>query len=140
MAMSVEDAVARQAITEVLVRYATGIDQRDWDRFRTCFTVDVHAEYEGLPAWDGVDAITEYMVQAHAAMGHTLHRVSNHAIEVDGSTARARTYVDAVLMAADGATGVNVIGFYDDELVEDPDGWRIARRTFTQVRFAGIGA
>lgn len=137
--MGVEEAVARQAIVEVLVRYATAIDRRDWDLFRTCFTPDVHAAYEGLPEWHGVEAITAYMAEVHAPMGHTLHRVSNHEIEFGGATARVRTYVDAVLMAADGGSGINVIGFYDDELVEEADGWRIARRTFTQVHVAGIG-
>jgi hypothetical protein len=38
-------------------------------------------------------------------------------------------------MAADGQTGFNPIGFYDDELVRTPDGWRIVRRTFTMVTF-----
>jgi 3-phenylpropionate/cinnamic acid dioxygenase small subunit len=138
--MTIEEAVARQEITDVLVRYATAIDRRDWSLFRTCFTPDVHAAYEGLPAWDGVDAITDYMADVHAPMGHTLHRVSNHAIDLTGTTARARTYVDAVLMAADGATGINAVGFYDDELVQAADGWRIVRRTFTSVRLAGIGS
>lgn len=137
--MTDADALARLAISEVLVRYATGIDRRDWPLFRSCFTADVRAEYDGLPAWDGVDAITDYMTEAHAPMGHTLHRLSNVAIEVDGGRATARTYVDAVLMAADGASGVNAVGFYDDELVDGPDGWRIARRRFTAVHFAGIG-
>jgi 3-phenylpropionate/cinnamic acid dioxygenase small subunit len=137
--MSTDDATAREEIAGVLLRYATGIDRRDWPLFRTCFTPDVHAEYEGLPAWDGVDAITGYMADVHASMGHTMHRLSNLAIDVDGASARARTYVDAVLMAADGGSGVNAVGFYDDELVHGPDGWRIATRRFTHVHFAAIG-
>lgn len=137
--MTADAALAKQEITDVLVRYATGIDRRDWPLFRTCFTPDVHADYEGVPPWDGADVIVEYMAEVHAPMGHTLHRLSNLAIEVDGTTARSRTYVDAVLMSADGASGVNAIGFYDDELVCGSDGWRIARRTFTSVHFAGVG-
>jgi hypothetical protein len=38
-------------------------------------------------------------------------------------------------MAPDGQSGFNPYGFYDDELVLDDDGWRIARRTFTMVHF-----
>jgi hypothetical protein len=38
-------------------------------------------------------------------------------------------------MAADGQTGFNPIGFYDDELVRTPDGWCIAHRAFTMVTF-----
>ena len=47
------------------------------------------------------------MITSHADMGHTMHRLSNLAITVDGDTATARSYVDAILMAADGQTGLN---------------------------------
>lgn len=127
-----------QAIQEVLVRYATGIDRRDWDLFRTCFTDDVSAEYEGVGTWTSVDEITAYMAEVHADLGYTLHRVSNMAITIDGDAATSRTYVDAVIMAADGQSGVNPVGYYDDGLVRTADGWRIHRRTFTQVRFSGL--
>jgi hypothetical protein len=42
-------------------------------------------------------------------------------------------------MAADNKSGVNPVGFYDDEIVRTPDGWRIARRRFTQVRLTTVG-
>jgi 3-phenylpropionate/cinnamic acid dioxygenase small subunit len=136
--MSSARATDTQEIQDVLVRYATGIDRRDWDLFRTCFTDDLFADYEGVAVWNGVDEITEYMTNAHADMGHTMHRLSNMAITVEGDRATARTYVDALLMAADGQSGVNPAGFYDDDLVRTPDGWRIHRRTFTSVRFAAL--
>ncbi len=77
------------------------------------------------------------MATAHARMGYTMHRISNIAIDVraDGHRAVARSYVDGILMAADDETGFNPIGFYDDELVNTPDGWRIVHRTFTMVTF-----
>jgi hypothetical protein len=77
------------------------------------------------------------MVTAHAALGHTMHRISNIVIDVhaDGDRAVARSSVDGILMAPDGQSGFNPIGFYDDELVHTPDGWRIAHRTFTMVTF-----
>jgi hypothetical protein len=34
------DREVREDVTEVLVRYATGIDTRDWELFRSCFTDD----------------------------------------------------------------------------------------------------
>jgi 3-phenylpropionate/cinnamic acid dioxygenase small subunit len=131
------EATAKQDIAEVLVRYATGIDRRDWDLFRSCFASDCLAEYENIGTWESADAITDFMVTAHAGMGHTMHRISNIAIDVggDGDRAVARCSVDGILMAADGQTGFNPIGFYDDELVRTPDGWRIVRRTFTMVTF-----
>jgi hypothetical protein len=78
------------------------------------------------------------MDQSHAMAGHTMHRLSNHAIAVDGDTATARTYIDGLIMAQDNSSGVNAVGYYDDELVRTAAGWRIARRRFTAVRIANV--
>jgi SnoaL-like domain len=129
----------RQDISDLLVRYATGIDRRDWPLFRTVFTDDCELDYGEIGSWKGVDAVTEFMQQAHAMAGHTLHRLTNQAITIDGDKAAARTYIDAVIMAGGNQAGVNAWGFYDDEIVRAADGWRIARRRFTQVRVSTFG-
>jgi 3-phenylpropionate/cinnamic acid dioxygenase small subunit len=128
----------RTDIADVLVRYATGIDRRNWPLFRTVFTDDCVLDYGEIGKWNGVDAVTEFMDQVHAMAGHTMHRLSNHAITVDGDTATARTYVDSLIMAQDNSSGVSGIGFYDDELVRTADGWQIAQRRFTAVRIANV--
>lgn len=129
----------RQDICELLVRYATGIDRRDWPLFRTVFADDCELDYGEIGSWRGVDAVTDFMEKVHAMAGHTLHRLSNQAVAVDGDKAVARTYVDALIMAADNQSGVNGIGFYDDEIVRTSAGWRIARRRFTAVRVSTVG-
>ena len=67
------------------------------------------------------------------------HGLLDVAVELDGDVATARTYVDAVLLMPDGASGINAIGFYDDELVRTPDGWRISRRAYTSAHMAAVG-
>jgi len=129
----------RQDIADVLLRYATGIDRRDWTLFRTVFTDDCELDYGEVGSWQGVDAVTELMQQAHALAGHTMHRLTNQVIAVDGDSAQARTYVDALIMLTDNASGVNAAGFYDDDIIRTEEGWRIARRRFTQVRVAAVG-
>jgi 3-phenylpropionate/cinnamic acid dioxygenase small subunit len=129
----------RQDIADVLVRYATGIDRRDWPLFRTVFTDDCQLDYGEVGSWRGVDAVTEFMQQAHALAGHTMHRLTNQVITVDGDSAQARTNVDALIMLADNNSGVNAAGFYDDEFVRTEKGWQIARRRFIQVRVAPVG-
>lgn len=132
----------RQDISDLLVRYATGIDRRDWPLFRTVFTDDCQLDYGEIGSWSGVDAVTDFMEKVHAMAGHTLHRLSNQAVAIDGDNAVARTYVDALIMSADdqsGGQGVNGIGFYDDEIVRTPEGWRIASRRFTAVRVVTVG-
>jgi 3-phenylpropionate/cinnamic acid dioxygenase small subunit len=129
----------RQDIADVLTRYATGIDRRDWPLFRTVFTDDCELDYGEIGVWKGVDAVTDFMDRTHALAGHTLHRLTNQVITVDGDSAQARTYVDALIMMADNQSGVNGIGYYDDELVRSHTGWRITRRRFTAVRVATVG-
>jgi 3-phenylpropionate/cinnamic acid dioxygenase small subunit len=129
----------RQDIADVLLRYATGIDRRDWPLFRTVFTDDCELDYGEVGSWQGVDAVTEFMQQAHAMAGHTMHRLTNQVITVDGDSAQARTYVDALIMLEDNTSGVNAAGFYDDEFVRAERGWQIARRRFLQVRVAAVG-
>ncbi len=127
------DRDVRQDVAEVLVRYATGIDRRDWALFRTCFTDDCEADYGDIGVWRGADAITEWMEKAHAGLGHTLHRITNQAIVSSGDAVAARSYVDAIVMAPDNQKGARAVGYYDDALVRTDDGWKIARRRFTSM-------
>lgn len=129
----------RADISDVLLRYATGIDRRDWPLFRTAFTDDCVLDYGEIGQWNGVDDVTEFMAAAHAMAGQTMHRLTNQVITVDGDRAEARTYVDGLIMFGGGDTGVNAIGFYDDDLVNTAAGWRIVRRRFTPVRVSAVG-
>jgi 3-phenylpropionate/cinnamic acid dioxygenase small subunit len=134
------DAHVEQEIAGVLVRYATGIDRRDWDLFRTCFTDDCEVDYGDIGHWRGVDEITAWMVDVHESCGHTLHRITNVAVTPEGrDRARARCYVDALVMGPGDRRGVRAAGFYDDELVRTGGGWRIARRRFTMVHAEPVG-
>jgi 3-phenylpropionate/cinnamic acid dioxygenase small subunit len=122
-------------IIALLTRYATGIDQRDWPLFEACFTADARTDYGAFGQWSSAAQITAFMQQAHAAMGHTLHRLSNFVIAAQGQGAVARSYVDALLMPGPSGGGVHRgIGFYDDELLRTAQGWRIAFRRFTAVQ------
>ena len=130
----------RQEISDVLVRYATGIDTRDWPLFRTVFTDDCELDYGEIGTWRGVDAVVDFMTAAHEMAGYTLHRITNQAATVDGDTATARAYIDALIMSQDNTSGVSAVGFYNDELVRTDTGWRIRRRTFTPVLLRTVSA
>ena len=47
----------RIAITDVIHRYAHGLDRRDWDMVAACFTADAQATYGGKVLEPGVDNI-----------------------------------------------------------------------------------
>lgn len=122
-------------IAQVIIRYGTGIDTRNWELFATCFTDDVSAHYGSFGIWRSAAEITEFMRVAHAPLGATLHRMTNTVAEGDGARATARTYVDALLMPAeDGGDIHRGIGYYDDVLVKTGAGWKIQSRHFVAVR------
>ncbi|MFI5040851.1 MAG: nuclear transport factor 2 family protein [Acidimicrobiales bacterium] len=127
------DRDVREDVVEVLVRYATGIDRRDWALFRTCFTDDCEADYGAIGAWHGADEITAWMERSHAPCGHTMHRITNAVVGPNGRGVAARSYVDAIVMGPDNQTGSRAVGYYDDELVRTEHGWKIAARRFTMV-------
>jgi uncharacterized protein (TIGR02246 family) len=123
----------RADVTDVLVRYATGIDRRDWDLFRTCFTDDCTADYGEIGVFTDLDSFTERWALVHSHCGPTAHRVTNCDIEIGESGVTARCYVDAVVMTPDGRVGNHAVGWFDDELVSTAAGWKIARRRYTMI-------
>jgi 3-phenylpropionate/cinnamic acid dioxygenase small subunit len=127
------------AIEARLVRYCAGIDRRDWESFRTLFTPNCTIDYGSIGQWSTADEITDFMDRTHAPMGHTLHRLTNCVVDVaedstEPRSATSRSYVDVLLTSADGTSGSNAAGFYDDLWVLSDAGWQIAARTFTLVR------
>lgn len=127
------DPGVRQDVAELLVRYATGIDRRDWELLRSCFTEDCDVDYGKIGVWHSAEEITAWMRETHAPCGHTMHRISNAAVTANGDGVSARSYVDALIMLPDGRSGTRAAGFYEDDLVRTDDGWKIARRRFTMV-------
>lgn len=133
-------------IGDVLIRYATGIDQRDWSTFRSCWTVDVEADYGEIGQFCGIEALTAFMIATHDAMGPTHHQLSNFVINVgaegDNDRADVRSYVHAVLIAVpgDSSTWIDAVGHYDDVFVRTPQGWRIYRRTVHMARVMTAGS
>jgi 3-phenylpropionate/cinnamic acid dioxygenase small subunit len=125
------DPLVRQQLFDVVVRYATGIDARDYDLFRTCFTDDCHADYVGVGEWHGSDEITAFMERVHADCGHTMHWVGNFTVRAEGEGYVTRTYVRAVVLRGDNRKGLAHHGYYDDTFVPAAGGWRIAARRFT---------
>lgn len=126
-------AVALQwEVEQLAVRYATGIDRKDWDLLATCFVPDVDADYGEVGHWRGRDELVAFLRTAHEGLGHTLHRISNVVAAATPTGASSRAYVDALVLA-DVRSGVRAAGWYDDELVRSEEHWRVARRVFTPV-------
>lgn len=126
----------RDELVDLTVRYATAIDGHQYSLLTQVFTDDAQLDYGEIGQWTGGAEVAEFMEAAHVAATHTMHRMTNQAIDIDGDTATMRTYVDALILFEGG--GVNPIGYYDDHVVRTADGWRIARRKFTSVRLVAV--
>jgi hypothetical protein len=129
-------------IGEVLIRYATGIDQKDWTLFRTCWADEIDVDYAEVGKFTDPDAFSDLMEQLHGGMGATYHRLSNFVIDVQGDQATVRSYVHAVLMLVPGDADnwIDVVGHYDDVFARTPSGWRIRKRSTSMARMLTGGA
>ncbi len=127
----------RFEILDLIHRYSTGIDTRDWALFQSAFTDDAHVDF-GFAQWTGSEAFTTFMRDTNNPAGRTLHRMTNTVITgVDPLT--ARTYGDAVVLQADNITGTIANAWYDDELTRTSDGLQIRHRTLHMMSMCTIG-
>jgi hypothetical protein len=128
------DAESHRAIEAVLIRYATAIDERDWDLLLACFTEDVEADYGTIGMWADRRSLVDHMARRHDRFGQTLHRISNVVIRGNTQSAQATCYIDALLMPIQAGNPIRrAFGRYDDVLVNDANGWIIGKRKFISV-------
>jgi ketosteroid isomerase-like protein len=115
----------REAIAELLVRYARALDQRDWDALRRCFTDDAQAEYSGTVLPPGVDAIVDHVRQLEHLAGSS-HLAGNILIDLDGDEAFVLSQ-GLVHLVLDGGVRVRSV-YYTDRVARQDGQWRIRER------------
>jgi uncharacterized protein (TIGR02246 family) len=121
--MTTPDVEARAAITDVLARYARGLDRRDFVEVAACFTPDATAEYGGVRLEPGVDAIVAH-IRGVEHLDATTHLFGLPVIEVDGDEARSEIAATATLVV-DGRVRMRGLR-YRHRLVRRDGRWRIA--------------
>jgi len=121
----------RQAIGDVVIRYATGADMRDWGAYRSCFCDQVEIDFSswnGAPA--GTIAADDWVAGVEAGLSGfdaTQHISANHVIAIEGDRATCVSYVQAQHVLRDeGADGFFTLGgYYTNQLVRSDEGWKI---------------
>ena len=78
----------RDEIVELTHRYATAIDSRQYSLLATVFTDDAELDYGVVGQWTGAAEVTQFMEMAHVGATHTLHRMTNQVIALDGDSGR----------------------------------------------------
>lgn len=130
-AMTLQDVADRIEIDDLLTRYATAVDTKDWDLYASCFTRDAFIDYTGAGGIKGtLPEVQRWLAEVMVFFPMTQHLVTNRTVVIDGDAAACRSYLfnpmglpdgDGLMLFFDG-------GYYHDKLVRTSDGWRIAER------------
>lgn len=130
----------RIEITDLLTRYATAVDDKDWPLYRSVFTADAQIDYStaGGPTGD-VDTVVAGLTEQLGLFSRTQHFISNIAVELDGDTAKVRAMFFNPMIVSPGKQ-FTCGGWYNHDLVRTPDGWRSARLVEDAAWFDGLEA
>lgn len=128
-AHTLETLLDRQAIADVILRYARGIDRLDFDLVRSCYHPDAYDDHGSMKG-----TVEEFIAAARTFLARwtvTQHFMGNMLIEVDGDRARAETYAVAYHRRedAEGNGKDDVMGIrYVDRFERRGGEWKIAHR------------
>ena len=117
----------RVAIRDLLTRYATAVDRRDWDLYRSVFTTDAEIDYTSAGGIAGtVDEIVAFLDEGLSGFEMTQHLVANLDVDLQGDTARVTAMFNNPMRLPGGDTWFTG-GWYHHDLIRTADGW-LSRR------------
>lgn len=128
----VQELLDHAHIRDVILRYARGIDRRDWELVAACFVPGAITDYLFVPPAP-IDQVIPAIRDALARFASTMHTMGNQLIELTGDSARSETYaicyhrIDSAPEPQLFTVGMK----YFDELARDADRWRISKRAVT---------
>jgi 3-phenylpropionate/cinnamic acid dioxygenase small subunit len=122
----------RIEIDDLLTRYATAVDTRDWDLYQSVFTADAVIDYTSSGGIRGELAeVTKWLSDALSIFSMSQHMVTNRDIRLAGDTATSRSYFYNPMgrTERDGTLALMFVGgYYRDQLRRTAAGWRITER------------
>lgn len=123
----------RMEITDTSIRYATGIDLRDRELYRSCFTDEMEIDFSSIGMGEPLKVQADLWVdQAFSIVGgfeSTQHMITNHVISIQGDQATCVAYLQAQHYNPEGMWTVG--GYYTNTLVRTPEGWKISKLKLT---------
>ena len=144
-----------QGVPDVVFAYASGIDERDWDRYRNCFTDRCWFDFSsfmGTPASEMT--ADDWVARVRAVNGKfdaTQHQMTNLTMAATGSDSadvrvelRAQHWFSTQSMdmfgRGDDVNWCELGGHYNGSLVWHDDNWRITRwRLTVRWRLGNMG-
>jgi hypothetical protein len=130
--LSIQEISDRLEILDLMARYADAVDRHDWDALDRLFTADAFIDYTAMGGSSGDLATSKAFLADTAAPFFPLwqHLLGQTVLDIDGDTARARTWCHNPMVMRDGDDPhLMMCGlWYRDDLVRTEAGWRISRR------------
>ena len=129
---AVQALIDRAAISDVVNAYATAVDRRDWQLFRTVFAdrlfLDFRSFHPSLHREVTLDELVE-ITRGIAAFDSTQHISSNHVHTLAGNRATCVSYMHAGhFLKRDGVEHACFLyGYYTYELLRAGDTWKVDR-------------
>jgi len=123
--------IDRAEISDVQLRYATGLDSRDWPLFRSCFADEIETDFTSVFGGEArkvsADRWTEAARRSLSGLKATQHMITNHVITVAGDNATCIAYVQArhYLPNDSGDSMQTMFGYYTNRFVRTSAGWKI---------------
>jgi ketosteroid isomerase-like protein len=122
----IQDLLDRQEIADVLYRYASTIDYKDYPAMRALFTDDAVGKYGDSDPIHGADKIIAWIDSATQDRAWQHHKLTVYHIDIDGDTARTLTYHTSHQTTVDDPDRVIVIvARYQDALRREDGRWKI---------------
>jgi 3-phenylpropionate/cinnamic acid dioxygenase small subunit len=127
--MTPEELTDRLEIQDLLVRYATALDGRDWPLLGEVFIPEAVAVYDG-GRHDGIEAIVAICRRSLEPLTSSQHLLGNFAVRLNGDRATSSCYLHAqhFLVGERGLNTYVMAGTYRDRLIRTQAGWRIEHR------------
>jgi hypothetical protein len=125
---TLEELFDRLEIDELLTRYATAIDTKNFDLLDTVFTPDAHVDYTTAGGIAGdFPTVKAWLAEVLPHFPQYQHVVGNRNVTIDGDTASSiATFFNPMVMKSGDTFFCG--GEYRDQLVRTADGWRIKDR------------
>jgi hypothetical protein len=123
----------RLEIDDLLTRYATAVDSREWMLLDTVFTPDAVLDYRSAGGIRGsYPEVRTWLSEVLLLFTWTQHLVVNRAVTLDNGAGTARSksvFHNPNQMLVKEEPWLFVVGgWYHDRLVRRPEGWRITHR------------
>ena len=116
----------RIAIQDVMLRYATGVDEKDFTLYRSCFIDDVEVVDFGPQPVHGADNWLYHVENAINKFRSTQHMLCPTYAVIDGDVAETRTDVQALHCPVDEAESNFILwATYKTRMVRSDTGWKI---------------